>query len=37
MIGLIAGIEGIFCGASAIYTAVAGIVDGEFNRPIMPV
>ena len=37
VIGLIAGIEGIFCGASAIYTAVAGIVDGEFNRPIMPV
>lgn len=37
VIGVIAGIEGIFCGASAIYTAVAGIVDGEFNRPIMPV
>lgn len=33
---VIAGIEGIFCGASAIYTAVAGIVDGEFNKPIMP-
>ena len=37
IVGMIAGIEGIFCGASAIYTAVAGIVDGEFNRPIMPV
>lgn len=37
VIGIIAGIEGIFCGASAIYTAVAGIVDGEFNKPIMPV
>ncbi len=35
--GLLAGIEGIFCGASAVYTAVAGIVDGEFNRPVMPV
>ena len=37
VIGRIAGIEGIVCGAIAIYTAVAGIVDGEFNRPIMPV
>ncbi|MCI8993004.1 MAG: acetate uptake transporter [Eubacterium sp.] len=37
VVGKIAGIEGIFCGASAIYTAVAGIVDGEFNKPIMPV
>ena len=37
VIGVVAGIEGIFCGASAIYTAVAGIVDGEFNKPIMPV
>ncbi len=37
VVGIIAGIEGIFCGASAIYTAVAGIVDGEFNKPIMPV
>ena len=37
VVGVIAGIEGIFCGATAIYTAVAGIVDGEFNKPIMPV
>lgn len=37
VVKVIAGIEGIFCGASAIYTAVAGIVDGEFNKPIMPV
>ena len=37
LVGRIAGIEGIFCGLSAIYTAVAGIVDGEFNKPIMPV
>lgn len=37
IVGIIAGIEGIVCGASAIYTAVAGIVDGEFNKPIMPV
>ncbi len=37
VIGIIAGIEGIFCGASAVYTAVAGIVDGEFDRPVMPV
>lgn len=37
IIGVIAGIEGIICGCIAIYTAVAGIVDGEFNKPIMPV
>ncbi|MBQ7447018.1 MAG: acetate uptake transporter [Eubacterium sp.] len=37
VVGRIAGVEGIICGAIAIYTAVAGIVDGEFNRPIMPV
>ena len=37
VIGRIAGVEGIVCGAIAIYTAVAGIVDGEFNRPVMPV
>ena len=37
VMAIIDGIEGIFCGASAIYTAVAGIVDGEFNKPIMPV
>ncbi len=37
IVGRIAGVEGIICGASAIYTAVAGIVDGEFNKPIMPV
>ena len=34
---VITGIEGIICGLIAMYTAVAGIVDGEFNKPIMPV
>ena len=37
IVGVIAGIEGIFCGCSAIYTAVAGIIDGEFHKPVMPV
>ena len=37
VVGVIAGIEGIICGCSAIYTAVAGIIDGEFHRPVMPV
>lgn len=37
VVGRIAGVEGIICGVIAIYTAVAGIVDGEFNRPVMPV
>ena len=33
----IAGIVGIFCGSSAIYSAVAQIVNGEFNRTVLPV
>ena len=36
-IATIAGVEGIFCGASAIYTALAGIVNGEHEKVIMPV
>ena len=34
---LIAGIEGIFCGLSAVYNAVAQIVNGEYGRTVMPV
>ncbi|MDR2518391.1 MAG: acetate uptake transporter [Spirochaetaceae bacterium] len=32
----IAGYEGIFCGASAVYSAVGQIVNGEFNKTIFP-
>ena len=35
-VGVAAGVVGIICGAAAIYTSVANIVDGEFNKPIMP-
>jgi succinate-acetate transporter protein len=37
MIKTIAGYEGIFCGASAIYAAVAQVVNGEFGKKIFPV
>jgi succinate-acetate transporter protein len=36
MIKKIAGYEGIFCGASAIYAAVAQVVNGEFGKKIFP-
>ncbi|MDR0551989.1 MAG: acetate uptake transporter [Spirochaetaceae bacterium] len=32
----IAGIEGLLCGLSAIYSALAQIVNGEFGKEIMP-
>ena len=32
----IAGFEGIFCGLSAIYSAVGQIVNGEHNKTILP-
>jgi succinate-acetate transporter protein len=35
-IKIIAGYEGIFCGASAIYSALAQIVNGEFGKKIFP-
>lgn len=35
-IGIFAGFVGIFCGASAIYNAVAQIVNGEFKKKIFP-
>jgi len=31
-----AGYEGIFCGSSAIYAAVAQIINSEFKKNIMP-
>ena len=35
-ITVIAGFEGIFCGLSAIYSAVGQIVNGEHNKTILP-
>lgn len=37
VVALIAGIVGIICGISAIYTAVASVVDEEYGKNIMPV
>ncbi|GAB2666871.1 acetate uptake transporter [Vibrio panuliri] len=36
-IGTIAGIEGIFVGASAIYFAMAQVLNSEFGRVVLPV
>lgn len=36
VVKLIAGIEGIFCGLSAIYSAVGQLVNGEFGKTILP-
>ncbi len=35
-ITMIAGFEGIFCGASAIYSAVGQIVNAEYGKTIIP-
>ena len=35
-ITMIAGFEGIFCGLSAIYSAMGQIVNGEFGKKIIP-
>jgi succinate-acetate transporter protein len=32
----VAGFEGIFCGLSAIYSAVGQIVNGEHGKTILP-
>ncbi|WP_375752818.1 acetate uptake transporter [Vibrio sp. HN007] len=37
LIGTIAGFEGIFCGASAIYFAMAQVLNNEFGRVVLPV
>ncbi|CAE6887115.1 acetate uptake transporter [Vibrio sp. B1FLJ16] len=36
-IGTVAGFEGIFCGASAIYFAMAQVLNNEFGREVLPV
>ncbi|MDO6638861.1 acetate uptake transporter [Shewanella sp. 5_MG-2023] len=37
LIGTIAGFEGILCGLSAIYFAMAQVLNAEFGRVILPV
>ena len=37
LIGTIAGYEGIFCGLSAIYFAMAQVLNAEFGRVILPI
>ena len=36
-IGMIAGFEGIFCGASAIYFAMAQVLNNEYGRTVLPI
>ena len=36
-IGTIAGYEGIFCGASAIYLAMAEVINEKFAKTVLPV
>ncbi|NAX29984.1 hypothetical protein CAG63_07860, partial [Vibrio sp. V37_P2S8PM304] len=37
LIGTIAGFEGIFCGASAVYFAMAQVLNNEYGRTILPI
>lgn len=37
LIGTIAGFEGILCGASAIYFAMAQVLNAEYGRTILPI
>ncbi|QUJ66315.1 acetate uptake transporter [Photobacterium sp. GJ3] len=37
LIGTIAGFEGIICGASAIYFAMAQVLNHEFGRTVLPI
>ena len=36
-LGKIAGYEGIVCGASAIYLAMAEVLNEKFGRPVLPI
>ncbi|WP_086982165.1 acetate uptake transporter [Vibrio aphrogenes] len=36
-IGFIAGIVGLFCGSSAVYLAVATIINLEYGRTVLPI
>ena len=37
LLGTIAGFEGIICGASAIYFAMAQVLNNEYGRTILPI
>jgi hypothetical protein len=37
MIKMIAGYEGIFCGASAAYTSLAIVINSTYKKTILPV
>jgi len=37
VVGLIAGIEGIFCGMSAVYTSIAQILNEVYGKTILPI
>lgn len=37
MVGKIAGFEGIFCGASAIYLAMAEVLNERYGRTVLPI
>ncbi|WP_413110933.1 acetate uptake transporter [Thaumasiovibrio sp. DFM-14] len=37
LIGTIAGFEGIICGASAIYFAMAQVINNEYGRTVLPI
>ncbi|MBN2684367.1 MAG: acetate uptake transporter [Pontiellaceae bacterium] len=37
LLGHVAGWEGIFCGASAIYLAMAEVLNEQFGRTILPI
>ncbi|GLT15128.1 acetate uptake transporter [Vibrio algivorus] len=36
-IGHIAGVVGIFCGSSAVYLAIATVINLEFGRTVLPI
>lgn len=36
-IGHLAGAVGIFCGSSAVYLAVATVINGEYGRTVLPI
>jgi len=37
LIGTIAGFEGIICGASAIYLAMAEVINEQYGRTVLPI
>ncbi len=37
LIGMIAGFEGIFCGASAMYFGLAQVLNNEYGRTVLPI